>query len=40
MESIALNILNKRNEAGMMIRERGRDNIQVKIIGEEIDELN
>lgn len=40
MESAALSIVSKRNELGQLIREKGKDNIQVKIINEEIEESN
>jgi hypothetical protein len=40
METTALNILNKKNEISGVIREKGKDNIQVKIINEEIEESN
>ena len=35
-----MSIITKRNELAQIIREKGKDNIQVKIINEEIDETN
>jgi hypothetical protein len=40
METSAMSILSKKNELGQIIREKGKDNIQVKIINEEIEETN
>lgn len=40
METAALSIVSKRNELGNILREKGKDNIQVKIINEEIEESN
>ena len=40
METAALSLIAKKNELGTMIKEKGKDNIQVKIINEEIDETN
>lgn len=38
METITLSIMNKKIELASIIREKGRDNIQVKIINEEMEE--
>ena len=35
-----MSILSKKNELAQIIREKGKDNIQVKIINEEIEETN
>ena len=40
METAALSIVSKRNELSQLIKEKGKDNIQVKIINEEIEESN
>jgi hypothetical protein len=40
METAALSIISKKNELAILMREKGKDNIQVKIINEEIDESN
>lgn len=40
MESSALSIISKKNELAGLMRDKGKDNIQVKIINEEIDETN
>ena len=40
METSALSILTKKNELGTIIREKGKDNIQAKVINEEIEESN
>ena len=40
MESAALSVISKKNELSSIIREHGKDNIQVKIINDEIDETN
>jgi chromosome segregation ATPase len=40
METAAMSILSKKNELAILMREKGKDNIQVKIINEEIDESN
>jgi hypothetical protein len=40
MESSALSVISKKNELASLLKEKGKDNIQVKIINEEIDETN
>lgn len=40
MESTALNIIGKKNEYSLVVKEKGRENIQAKIINEEIEESN
>ena len=40
METSAMSIISKKNELAILLREKGKDNIQVKIINEEIDETN
>jgi hypothetical protein len=40
METAAISIVNKKNELASVIREKGRDNISVRIINEEIEETN
>ena len=40
MESATMSLLTKKNEVQAMIREKGKDNIQVRLITEEIDETN
>ena len=40
METAALSIVSKRNELSQLIKETGKDTIQVKIINEEIEESN
>jgi hypothetical protein len=35
-----MNLLNKKAELNLVIMEKGSGNIQVKIINEEIDEVN
>ena len=40
METSALSIISKKNELAQLLREKGKDNIQVKIINEEIEESN
>lgn len=37
IESAALSVLNKKNELQSIIKEKGKDNLQVKIVNEEID---
>ena len=40
LESKTWSLLNKRAELNIVIKEKGQSNIQVKIINEEIDEVN
>ena len=40
MESTALSIISKKNELSQIVREKGKDNIQAKILTEEIEESN
>jgi len=40
METSALSIISKKNELAQLLREKGKDNIQVKITNEEIEETN
>ncbi len=40
MESSALSIISKKTELGKLLKEKGKDNIQVKVINEEIEETN
>ena len=40
MENQNWSLLNKRAELSIIIKEKGSSNIQVKIINEEIDEVN
>jgi hypothetical protein len=40
MESTAFSIISKKNELSQIAREKGKDNIQAKILAEEIDECN
>lgn len=40
MESAALSVISKKNELAQVLREKGKDNIQVKVINEEIEETN
>ena len=40
MESSALSIISKKNELVQLLREKGKDSIQVKIINEEVEETN
>ena len=40
METSALSMIAKKNELSLLLKEKGRDNIQVKIVNEEIDETN
>lgn len=40
METATMSLFTKKNEVQQVMREKGKDNIQVKIINEEIDETN
>lgn len=40
MESAAMSLLAKKNEIQQIIKEKGKDSVQIKIINEEIDETN
>ena len=40
METTALSIISQKNELSQIVREKGKDNIQAKIITEEIEESN
>lgn len=40
MESAAMSILTKKNEIQSVIKDKGKDSLQAKLINEEIDETN
>jgi hypothetical protein len=40
MESVAMILNSKRGEAQAVIKEKGKDSMQLKLINEEIDESN
>jgi hypothetical protein len=40
METLALNVITKKNELSVIVKEKGRDNIQAKLVNEEIEETS
>ena len=38
METAALSLMTKKNEVSALSRDKGRDNIQVKVLSEEVED--